>query len=72
MSVPVQANARGRTAGPSGSEIKSGYGNVIYGYLNQVANLGSGKYAEIEVYRDPYISNDMVVTQVVGFVSPPF
>jgi hypothetical protein len=58
--------------GPRGTEIKSGDSNVIYGYLNQVANLPAGKYAELGVYRDPNIDNDMVVTQIVGLVSPPF
>jgi hypothetical protein len=58
--------------GPRGTEIKSGNSNVIYGYLNQVANLPKGKYAEIGVYNDASVGNDMVVTQVVGLVSPPF
>jgi hypothetical protein len=58
--------------GPRGTEIKSGDSNVISGYLNQVANLPAGKYAEIGVYRDPEADNDMVVTQIVGLVSPPF
>jgi hypothetical protein len=57
---------------PGGTEIKAGNGNVIYGYLNQVANLPAGKYAEIGVYNDGSISNDLVVTQVVGLVTPPF
>lgn len=56
---------------PRGTEIKSGDSNVISGTLNQVANLPAGKFGEIGVYRDP-TSNDMVVTQVVGLVSPPF
>jgi subtilase family serine protease len=55
---------------PNSSEIKSGK-NVISGALKQVANLPSGKFGEIGVYRDPSTS-DMVVTQVVGLVSPPF
>jgi hypothetical protein len=58
--------------GPGGTEIKSGNSNVIYGYLNQVANLRAGKYAEIGVYNDASVGNDMVVTQVVGLVTPPF
>ena len=56
---------------PRGTEIKSGDGNVISGTLNQVANLPAGKFAEIGVYNDP-TSNDMVVTQIVGLVTPPF
>jgi hypothetical protein len=58
--------------GPQGTEIKSGNSNVISGYLNQVANLPAGRYAEIGVYRDPNAGNDLVVTQVVGVVTPPF
>jgi hypothetical protein len=45
---------------------------VIIGYLNQVANLPAGEYAEIGVYRDPNFSNDLMVTKIVGIVSPPF
>jgi hypothetical protein len=58
--------------GPRGIEIKSGGGNEISGYLNQLANLPAGKYSEIGVYRDPNADNDMVVTKIVGFVTPPF
>jgi hypothetical protein len=57
---------------PAGLEIKAGDTNEIYGYLNQVANLPAGKYMEIGVYRDTNFSNDLVVTQIVGFVNPPF
>jgi len=56
---------------PRGTEIKSGNSNVISGTLGQVANLRAGKFAEIGAYDDP-TSHDMVVTQVVGVVSPPF
>ncbi len=45
---------------------------MILGFLNELANLPAGKYSEIGVYRDPSFNNDMVVTQIVGFVSPPF
>jgi hypothetical protein len=58
--------------GPRGTEIKSGDSNVLWGWLNQVADLPAGKYAEVEVYRDPSVDNDMVVTSIVGFVAPPF
>jgi len=58
--------------GPRGTEIKAGDTNLISGYLNQVANLPAGKYMEIGVYRDATDNNDMVVTQIVGLVSPPF
>jgi hypothetical protein len=58
--------------GPRGTEIKSGDTNELWGWLDEVANLPSGDYAEFEVYRDPYESNDIVVTKIVGFVSPPF
>ena len=58
--------------GPRGTEIKTGDGNVISGKLSEVANLKSGEYAEIGVYNDPKAGNDMVVTQVVGLVKPPF
>jgi hypothetical protein len=44
----------------------------MWGWLNQVANLPAGKFAKIEVYRDPNESNDMVVTKIDGFVEPPF
>jgi hypothetical protein len=57
---------------PEGAEIKAGNTNAIYGYLNQVANLPAGKYAEIGVYRDTNFNNDLVVTQIVGLVTPPF
>jgi subtilase family serine protease len=56
---------------PRGTEIKSGNSNVISGTLNQVASLPAGKFAEIGVYNSPN-GHDMVVTQVVGLVSPPF
>ena len=58
--------------GPRGVEIKPGDSNVIMGYLNEVANLPAGNYAEIGVYRDPNFSNDLMVTKIVGIVSPPF
>jgi len=58
--------------GPRGIEIKSGDSNEIMGYLNQFANLPAGKYMEIGVYRDPDFGNDMMVTKIVGFVTPPF
>ncbi|MGA2539390.1 MAG: hypothetical protein ABSF53_25515, partial [Terracidiphilus sp.] len=58
--------------GPRGAEIKSGDTNYLWGWLNQVASLPAGKYAEINVYRDPWLDNDMVVTSIVGFVAPPF
>jgi hypothetical protein len=58
--------------GPSGLEIKPGNDNAIYGYLNQLTNLPAGKYGEIDVYRDPNVDNDLVVTRIIGFVSPPF
>jgi len=57
--------------GPRGTEIKSGNGNVMSGPLNQVANLPAGKYAEIGVHHDQE-THDMVVTRVVGLVTPPF
>jgi len=43
--------------------------NVIAGSLNKVANLAAGKFAEIGVYRD---LTNLVVTQIVGLVTPPF
>jgi hypothetical protein len=58
--------------GPRGTEIKSGYSNVILGDLHQVANLPAGKYAALGVYRNPNADNDMAVTQIIGFVEPPF
>ncbi len=58
--------------GPRGTEIKSGDSNEIMGYLNQLANLPAGKYMEIGVYRDSNYDNDMMVTKIVGFVTPPF
>ena len=57
--------------GPRGTEIQSDGGNVILGSLNQVANLPAGQYAEIGVHHDQK-SNEMVVTNVVGLVTPPF
>ncbi|MGC2122133.1 MAG: G1 family glutamic endopeptidase [Xanthobacteraceae bacterium] len=57
--------------GPIPIEVKSG-GNAILGFLNELANLPAGKYSEIGVYRDPSFNNDMMVTQIVGFVTPPF
>jgi hypothetical protein len=58
--------------GPRGTEIKAGDSNVLSGYLNQFADLRAGNYVELGVYRDPAADNDMVVTQIVGSVSPPF
>jgi Peptidase A4 family len=57
---------------PRGTEIKSGGGNVISGYLNQFASLTKGQFVELAVYNDPAADNDMVVTQVIGTVTPPF
>jgi xanthomonalisin len=51
---------------PTGAELSA---TVIYGNLNQVANLKAGKFAEIGVYRD---LTNMVATQIVGLVTPPF
>jgi hypothetical protein len=72
----AQAPGEGECAwadrGPRGSEIKPGDTNTIWGYLNQLTNLPEGKYGEIEVYRDPNHDNDLVLTQIIGFVSPPF
>jgi subtilase family serine protease len=56
---------------PRGTEIKSGDTNVLDGHLHEVANLKAGKFGELGVYNDP-TSHDMVVTQVVGLVLPPF
>jgi hypothetical protein len=56
---------------PSGTEVKSGETNTISGDLHQVAGLAAGKYAEIGVYNDP-TTHDMIVTQIVGLVTPPF
>jgi hypothetical protein len=53
--------------GPRPGEV-----NAIYGWLNQLANLPAGQYGEIGVYRDPNFGNELVVTQIVGFVAPPF
>jgi peptidase A4-like protein len=58
--------------GPRGTEIKAGNRNVISGYLNQAANLPAGKYVALAVYNDPAADNEMVVTQVIGLVTPPF
>jgi len=58
--------------GPRPIEIKPGNENIIYGFLNQLADLPDGKFFEIGVYRDPNLNNDMVVTRPVGFVTPPF
>jgi hypothetical protein len=55
-----------------GTEVHPGDTGVIFGYLNQVANLPAGEYSEVGVYRDPAFGNDLVVTQIVGLVSPPF
>jgi subtilase family serine protease len=55
---------------PSGTEVKSGDTNTISGDLHQVASLPAGKYAEIGVYNDP-TTHDMVVTQIVGLITPP-
>ncbi len=53
--------------GPRPGEV-----NVISGYLNELANLPAGEYGEVSVYADPSFNNDLVVTKIVGFVSPPF
>jgi hypothetical protein len=54
---------------PRGTEIQAGNGNVIAGTLNEVANLPANKYAEIGVFNN---GHQMVSTQIVGFVKPPF
>lgn len=58
--------------GPEGAEIKPGDVNWLWGYLNQLTSLPAGKYGEVEVYRDPSNDNYLVVTDIIGFVSPPF
>jgi subtilase family serine protease len=70
-SAPGPGQCAWSDRGPRGSEIKSGNSNVISGSLGQLANLPAGKFAEIGVYNAP-VGNDMVVTQIVGFVSKPF
>jgi hypothetical protein len=55
-----------------GSGVHPGDTGIIFGYLNQVASLPAGQYAEIDVYNDSGFGNDLNVTQIVGFVSPPF
>lgn len=57
---------------PRGTEIKTGNRNTLSGYLNQYANLTAEKFAHLAVYRDPAAGNDMVITQVLAAVSPPF
>jgi Peptidase A4 family len=57
---------------PRPGEEQPGGTGIIFGYLNQVTNLPAGTYSEIGVYRDPAFGNDLNVTQIVGFVSPPF
>jgi subtilase family serine protease len=56
---------------PRGTEIQPGDGNLISGTRDQVANLASRNFAEVGVYSDP-VTNQLVVTQIVGLVSPPF
>ena len=56
---------------PRGTEIKAGDRNVLLGAVNQLANLRAGKFGALGVYNAPH-DHDMVVTQVVGLVSPPF
>ena len=55
-----------------GPEVHPGNTGIIFGYLNQVANLPAGQYAELDVYTDPGFGDDLNVTQIVGSVSPPF
>jgi hypothetical protein len=45
---------------------------VIVGQLGNLANLPAGKYGWVAVYRAPKSENDLVVTEVGTFVSPPF
>jgi hypothetical protein len=58
--------------GPRGSEFQGDHGNVICGGLGPVANLAAGQYMEVGVYRNAGANNCMTVTQVIGFVQPPF
>jgi hypothetical protein len=53
---------------PAGSELKA---NVISGFLNELANLPRGTFAEFGVYENPK-DTAMAATQVVGVVKPPF
>jgi subtilase family serine protease len=56
---------------PRGTEIKAGDRNLLFGAVKQLANLPAGKFGAVGAYNDPR-DHDMVVTQVVGFVAPPF
>ena len=58
--------------GPRDVEMKAGGGNAICGDLGLVTNLPPNNYAEIGVFRNPSLGDCMSVTQIVGFVAPPF
>jgi hypothetical protein len=74
------AGARGPGAGQcawadraaQGSEFVSGHGSTICGKLGPLADLPSGEFMEIGVYRDAARNNCMRVAEVVGLVQPPF
>jgi len=79
--IPGPGECAWADRGPRGSEINSSNGNIIRTYrdafpnlsgnLNTLPNLPAGKYWELGVYRDPNLPV-LIVTQVVGFVKPPF
>jgi subtilase family serine protease len=71
-SPPPPGHCAWADRGPRGTEIKSGNSNVIVGQLGNLANLPAGKYGWVAVYRAPKSENDLVVTEVGTFVSPPF
>lgn len=69
--LPLPGQCAWADRAPYATEIHSGGGNVIVGGIDQVANLSIGKFGEIGVYFDP-ATTDLIATQVVGLVKPPF
>jgi len=54
---------------PSGTEIKTGDKNTIDGDLGALDSPAAGKFIEVGVFNN---GTELILTQTVGFVSPPF
>jgi hypothetical protein len=79
--APAAGHCAWADRGPEGTEIQAG-GNVIIGIIDitvrsgdtckkeRVTKIEEGKWLEIGVFRDVSQSNHLVLTQVVGFVTP--
>jgi hypothetical protein len=67
---PEQGTCAWADRGPKGTEIRPGFSNVIVDFPVRQSLPGEDEYLEIGVYRNG--ANNLVWTQTVGLVDPPF